>query len=258
MKILGVYTKDFSLYHDIIKTLKKRNIAYILLLAPTSIPESIEVILTSQQEIKILGSQKTIAVDSCESVDHAVDIALQKLTGKELYNHLYVGIDPGERPGIAIVGDDILLQKLQVDAPEKVLQTIKRLLLIYPSKETCIRIGHGSILTRNRIINSLIGLEMPIEIVDETKTTSSQQKGRYERDGEAAAAIALLSGGRVQTTLPLEPSKGAIKNVQRKSRQLSEGRFTITESAALQVLKGELSLVEAIDQEEKKINRKKR
>jgi len=94
---------------------------------------------------------------------------------------------------------------------------------------------------------------VPIEIVDETRTTPAQQKRRSIRDSEAAAVIALLSGGRVQSTLPIETSRGAIKNIQRWSRQLSEGRFTISEKTALQVLKGELSLLEALQKEQKSI-----
>ncbi len=258
MKTLGVYTKDFSLYHDILKVLKKRNIAYVVLAAPTHVPERIRVILTSQHERNNLACEKTIAVDDYESVDLAVDIALQQLTGKEIYNHLFIGIDPGDRPGVAVVGDDILLQKLQVESPEQVEYVVRQLLQIYPSKEMCIRVGHGAILTRNRIINSLICLEIPIEIVDETKTTSSLQKARCERDGEAAAAIALLHGGRVQQKLPLEPSKGAIKNVQRKSRQLSQGCFTISKATAARVLKGEVSLVEAVALEKSKQTRNSR
>ncbi|MEM4258309.1 MAG: hypothetical protein QXL17_04055 [Candidatus Thermoplasmatota archaeon] len=258
MKTLGVYTKDFSLYHDIISLLKRRKLAYVVLSIPVDVPDRIKVILTSERERKGISAEKVVAVDSFDSVDHAIDVALQMLTGKELYTHLFIGIDPGERPGVAVVGDGILLQKLQVEYPEKVSEVMRWLLKIYPSKETCIRIGHGSILIRNRIINSLIHFEIPIEIVDETKTTSSVQKARCERDGEAAAAIALLSGGRVQQKLPLELSKGSVKNVQRKSRQLSDGRFTISEKRAVQVLKGEISLAEAVEQEEKKHRRKRR
>jgi hypothetical protein len=92
---------------------------------------------------------------------------------------------------------------------------------------------------------------VPIEIVDETRTTPAQQKRRCIRDSEAAAAIALLSGGRVQSMLPIETSRGAIRNIQRWSRQLSDGRFTISEKTALRVLTGELSLLEAIEQEKK-------
>ncbi len=252
MKTLGVYTKDFSLYHDILKVLKKRKLAYVLLSSPKDIPKRIGVILTSQKERQEIKSQKTIATDTYDSIDHAVDLAMQKLTGKEIYSKIFVGIDPGERPGIAIVGDDILLQKMQVDSPEKVVYSIKRLLKVYPSKEAYIRIGHGSIITRNRIINSLISLKIPIEIVDETSTTPSQQTGRSERNREAAAAIALLSGGKVQTNLPLEPTRGAIKNVQQQSRQLTEGKYTISKEIALKVLKGKMSLVEAIENEKSK------
>lgn len=252
MKTLGVYTKDFSLYHDIIKVLKKRKLAYVSLSSPKDIPKRIGVILTSKKEKQDIKSQKTIATDNYDSIDHAVDLAMQKLTGKEIYSKIFVGIDPGERPGIAIVGDDILLQKIQVDSPEKVVNSIKRLLKVYPSKEAYIRIGHGSIITRNRIINSLISLKIPIEIVDETSTTPSQQTGRSERDREAAAAIALISGGKVQTNLPLEPTRGAIKNIQQQSRQLTEGKYTISKEIALKVLKGKMSLVEAIENEKSK------
>ena len=256
MKTLGVYTKDFSLYHDIVKGLKKRKVAYVSLSVLDNIPRRIGVILTSQKELEEIPLSKTVAVDSQDTIDYAIDLALRKLTGKELYSKFFFGIDPGERPGIAIVGDDILLQKMQVEGPENVASEIKRLLNVYPSKDPCIRIGHGSMITRNRIINSLISLKIPIEIVNETRTTPSQQKRRCVRDGEAAAAIALISGGRVQTILPIETSRGAIKNVQKRSRQLSEGRFTISEDTARQVLKGEISLLEAVEKEKQAIKPK--
>jgi len=249
MKTLGVYTKDFSLYHDIIKVLKRRKVAYVSLSSLQHIPRRIGVILTSRAERKEMSVEKTVGADEHDSIDHAVDLAMQKLTGKELYSRMFIGIDPGEHPGIAIVGDDILLQKMQVEGPELVTHEIEGFLKVYPSKEICIRIGHGSTIARNRIINSLIPLEIPIEIVDETRTTPSQQKRRCVRDGEAAAAIALLPGGRVQSTLPLEPTRGAIKNVQKRSRQLTDGRYSVSEHTALRVLRGEISLLEAIEKE---------
>jgi len=252
MKTLGVYTKDFSLYHDLLKVLKKRGLAYVSLSSAQNIPSRIGVILTSYKELHDIKSQKTIAADAYDSIDHAVDLALQLLIGKDLYSKILIGIDPGERPGIAVVGDDVLLQKTQADSPEEVVDMIKRFLREYPAIETSIHIGHGSIITRNRIINSLIPLEIPIEIVDETKTTPSQQIRRSEKDGEAAATIAQLSGGKVQRSLPLRPTRGAIRNVQMQSRQLTDGRFTISEKTALEVLEGRISLEEAIDKEKPK------
>ena len=249
MKSLGVFTKDFSLYHDLLKVLKKRNIAYISLDSLDSIPSKIGVILTSHRELHDMKTSKVVAADAYDTVNHAVDLALQMLIGKDVYSKVFIGIDPGDKPGIAVVGDDILLQKINVETPEEVVTIVKRFCREYPAVETIIRIGHGSITTRNRIINSLISLGVPIEIVNEAKTTSSQQTKRLERDGEAAAAIALLRGGKVNKQLPLEPTKGEVKNIQERSRKLAEGEFSISEKTALKVLKGELSLKEAVELE---------
>jgi hypothetical protein len=254
MKSLGVYTKDFALYHDLLKILKKRKVPYVSLDSLRNIPSRIGVILTSHNELHDFKSQKVIAADIYDSIDHAIDLALQMLIGKEIYSKLIIGIDPGDKPGLAVVGDDILLHKINIENPEKVSIVVKRLLKEYPASETIIRIGHGSIITRNRIINSLISLEIPIEIVDESKTTSSQQKKRIDRDSEAAASIAMVSGGKVQSKLPLEPTRGDIRRIQEQSRNLTHGRFSISEKTALAVLKGEISLLEAIDVEK---NRKK-
>jgi len=118
MKTLGVFTKDFSLYYDLIKTLKKRKIAYVSLNSINNIPSKISVILTSNSELHDFKTQKVIAADAYDSVDHAIDLALQMLIGKDMYSKLFIGIDPGDKPGIAIVGDDILLQKSFVETPE--------------------------------------------------------------------------------------------------------------------------------------------
>ena len=128
MKTLGIYTKNFSLYYDLINTLKKRKIPYFLLSSIKNIPKKIGVILTSNNEIHDIKLSKLIAADAYDTIDHAIDLALQMLIGKELYQTVVIGIDPGDKPGIAIVGDDILIQKLNVESPEKVVTLIKRIL----------------------------------------------------------------------------------------------------------------------------------
>ena len=252
MKTIGVYTKNFSLYHDLLKTLQRRKIPYVPLVSLRNIPKKIGVILTSNNEIHDFKTSRVIAADVYDNVDHAVDLALQMLIGKDLYSKVYIGIDPGEQPGVAIVGDEILLQKTTVNNPAGVKSMITRFLKEYPSKTTIIRIGHGSPIIRNRIINSLISLKIPIEIVNESKTSSTQQTTRPHKDKEAAAVIAMLEGGKVKKTLPLKPTRGDIKKIQEKSRILTEGEFTISQRTALRVLNGELSLKEAIKMEKPK------
>jgi hypothetical protein len=257
MKTIGIYTKDFSLYYDILKAIRKRKIGYVSLNSAQHIPSKVGVILTSNNEMHDIKSTKVIAADAYDTVDHAIDLALQMIYGKEMYSKIYIGIDPGDKPGIAIIGDEILLSKTYVESPEKILSKVKQILKEYPATQTLIRIGHGSIIIRNRIINSLITLGIPIEIVDETKTTPAQEVRRLERDSEAAAMIANIKGGRVQSKLPLEPTKGEIKIIQEKSRKLTNGSFSISEKMALKVLNGKISLDEAINLEKNRTKPKR-
>jgi len=251
-KTIGIYTKDFSLYHDLVKALKRRRIPYVSLSSTNHVPRKIHVIITSHAEMHTISQQNIIAADAYDTIDHAIDKALHMVIGKEIYTMVYIGVDPGDKPGVAIVGDDILLRKTQVRAPERVKPMVQQIMQEYPAYEYIIRIGHGSIITRNRIINTLIPLGIPIEIVDESKTSSSQQIQRAHRDSEAAASIALLKGGKVQRRLPLQPTKGDVRNIQEKSRKLTNGRFTISQESALEVLQGKKSLHEAITYEQQK------
>jgi hypothetical protein len=116
MKTIGVYTKDFSLYHDLLKVLRKRKIPYVSLSSLDHVPSKIGVILTSNVELHDMKSQNVVAADAYDTVDHAVDLALQMIIGKDLYSKVFIGIDPGDQPGIAVVGDDILLQKPRWEA----------------------------------------------------------------------------------------------------------------------------------------------
>jgi hypothetical protein len=256
MKTIGIFTRNFCLYHDLVSILKNRRIAYVSLNSLTHIPNQIGVILTSHQEIHDIKRKNVIAADAYDTIDEAVDKAIHMLIGKNLYHHIYFGIDPGEKPGIAIVGDNLLLHAKQIQSPDQVLNTIKRFILEYPSHEYLIRIGHGSIIIRNRIINSLIPLNIPIEIVNESKT-SSHQTQRIGRDVKAAAAIALLPGGKVQRRLPLRPTRGELRKIQEESRKLTNGSFSISLDTARLVLKGEISLSQAIKEDIEQSTKKK-
>ena len=250
LKTIGIYTKNFRLYHELVDALKNRNIAYVSLNEIHHIPRQIGVILTSHTEIHDFSRKNVIAADAYDTINQAIDKAIHLLIGKDMYSKVFIGIDPGLKPGIAVVGDDILLQTSQSSSPESVRNEIEKIIGEYPSSEYCIRIGHGSLLERNRIINSLIHLKIPIEIVNESKTSKSQQTQRIGRDLKAAASIALMKGGKVQRRLPLDPTKGEIRRIQEESRKLTNGKFSISSKNASLVLKGYKSLVDAIHEEE--------
>lgn len=250
MKKIGVYTNNFSLYHDLLAILKDRKIPYVSLQSNKNISNKISVIITSKKELHSIKFKKIIAADNYNNLNQVVDVAIQMTIGKDQYFKVIFGIDPGEKPGIAIVADDILLKKTNENTPENIIKSIKRYLKEYHSINTLIRIGDGSLIYRNRIINELLKLDIPIELVNEKKTTINQKKGRHNKDSEAAAKIALIEGKKVQKKQSIRITRGDIKRIQEESRRVTEGKFSISEKTAISVLKGKISLIDAVESEQ--------
>jgi hypothetical protein len=122
-------------------------------------------------------------------------------------------------------------------------------MLEYENKKFIVRIGHGARLIRSQLINGLLDLGLPVEMVDETGTTPHLGKGVHGQvisDIIAAINIARIPGKNVGKQY-IEPSLGEVRVIQESSREYSNGRLTIPRVLARRVAKGELTLDEAME-----------
>jgi hypothetical protein len=152
-------------------------------------------------------------------------------------------VDPGPRPGIAILGDGKVLLTDTLLSPEKVAPAIRDFLSFVKTNELLLRVGHGDPTNRDRIINTLWDVTPNIEMVDETSTT------RRTGHPEAAAAIAQSRGELMPSRPRIVPTQGEVRDIQRLSRIESGGAITINSALARQVAVGALTLTEAIEKQ---------
>jgi hypothetical protein len=254
MKIIAIMTENFSIYYDLVKALKSRELSFISLTFSDIIPSNVGVVITTNDESPNIEFENLILIEpeSSEidkSIQSTINEALKQLSGITKFGILTIGIDPGKRPGIAVIGDSELINVYQVQSPEDVMKKIKEILTIYPADQIRVRIGHGAPTARNRIINSIFELKIPIEIVDETSTTKNIQKrsGKYDMsDIKAAVSIAYTPGNLIRSKYEIKPTNGELREIQRVSRLESEGAITISKKLAEMVAKGEMSLKDAI------------
>ena len=244
MKIVGIYTKDFSLAHDIMNKMNERGIDYIHLHSIDRIPHKVGVIITSSAEGKDIGGRKVVYADCFRDIDSALDRAMQILYGNS--DEIVIGIDPGEYPGIALLSGESVLRTWCASSTDEALGIVRKILNDFSDKERIVRIGHDARVYRDRIIDGLRDVDIKIEIVDETKTSQRTGYSRMERNEVAAIRIAKARGRLVRGNGDRKFTDGEIKEVQRKSRILSGGRITISRELALKVLKGEIEMEEAI------------
>lgn len=241
-KVLGLLTEDFRLYHDLVAVLKERNIPFRSLSRGEPVPRDVGAILTSPAEAPGMTFPEVVAV---ENVEDAIARVLQILRGRHRWREFVVGVDPGAQPGVAFVGDGEVVDTRAAASPEGVADIVRSALLGFPAERVRLRVGHGDPTNRNRIINALAPLGLPVEIVNEEGTTPRVPSPTP--DADAAIEIARSRGVRAARFYVVKPTEGEVREIQRQSRLRSGGEVTISQELAHQVARGDVTLGDAIE-----------
>jgi len=240
---VALVTHDPALYSELATELRERHVPTVSLLPGQRVPETAAVVLTTAEEASKIRHSRIVVVPP-EGDRTALWAEVSSALYDDAESELVVGIDPGPRPGYAVLSGDRSIAEGVLDDPEAVGRLGTHLRRRFPAKLLRFRVGSGDRLSRDRIVNVLLGLQRPVEIVNEQGTTPRGR--RRPRDPAAARAIARSEGRPVHDRAPLTTRPGEIANLQRQSREGSGGRFTIPRHLAERVLKGELTLNEAI------------
>lgn len=240
MQVIGLLTEDPRAYYEMIEALREKNIKFVSLDHSDQIPANVGVIITTEAESEEVGFDKVV---TDPDPDSAIAKALAALVGDSGIKDLVIGIDPGTRPGFAVVGDGRVLKTSVAPSPEAVGTLVEEVVREHPDANVVIRIGHGDRTNRNRVFNKLWDEGHKLEIVDERNTTKRSQTP----DEDAAVEIAITPGYKPRKKQDTDPCEGEIRNIQRLSRLESSGRVTVSKDLARKVAKGELSMTDAVE-----------
>lgn len=241
MKLIGLMTKDPRTYFETLKVLREEGLEFISLDFSEKPPANVAVIITTEKEREKVHFDRVIT-------DHepgaAVARARLMVRTEGAVKDIVIGIDPGVRPGVAVLGDGAVLMRSLANTPESVGGMVEDVLREYPAAKVVVRIGNGDRTNRNRIFNKLWDEGLRLEIVDESNTTTESRTP----DEDAAVEIAMTPGYRPGKKQETNPCLGEIRNIQRISRLESGGSLTVTRELARKVALGDLTLAQAIEQ----------
>ncbi len=248
MNCVGVFVDDFSLLYRLVALLKEEDLPFVVVERWEELPDDAGVVITTPAMEKNMEAssggveREVITVSGEEDLWVAVLKAAHMVEGGRGFVNIFVGVDPGKRPGVAVVGDGDLLRVFQTSHPDDVVGVVRGVAEAFVCRSLVVRVGHGDIPRRNRIINALLGDGFVVELVDETGTSH----GTRNTHVEAAEMIARTRGVRVSRPLPINPTEGELREIQRRSRIASGGRFTIGRELARSVAVGDIELEDAV------------
>ncbi len=238
-KTIGIMTSDFRLFYDLAEALKSMGLQFTSLTFKGAVPPHVGVVLTSAQELDDVFFEPKLAADG--NVKTAVRRSFILLAGRERADHLIVGVDPGETPGVAVLFKGRVLEAHIARSPEDAAAQVLEICADYAAERTVVRIGHGDEDNRNRILRLVCGKVDRCEIVDETTTTSPSTT-----DMDSAATIARTWGYSITEPARVSPRPGKVRDLQRKSRIESNGTLTLSKAEAKAVADGRLTMEEAV------------
>lgn len=238
---VAVVTEDFSLYHDLVVRLKRRSIPFASLSPRDPLPDDVGVVITSPAEADAIDFRPVVATRG--DLEDAIDQALKALAGREPAQLVAVGVDPGRSIGVAAVADGLVVSSARCGAVDEAVNRVRLLLQRHPAARQVIRVGNGAPTVRDVLIRRLLVYGVPVEVVDESRTTRPVEAP----DVRAAMTIAATRGERVERPPDVHVARGEVKDIQRLSRIRSGGRFTIPRDLAEQVALGAISLEAAVE-----------
>jgi hypothetical protein len=240
---IALATEDFAVYLDLSRQLSDQDIPFESLTPGAEIPEDIEVVITTADERSKIGHEQVVVYSTPEAT---IEETIRLMRGLDDVGRLVIGVDPGKRPGLAVLADGHVVAMRSTPEPESVVDAVEGIAKRYRDAEVIVRVGNGAATRRDRIVNSVLDEGFQVELVDETASSPPRQRTDGKRDKVAARVIAMTVGEPVQDRQDIDVPPGEIRDIQRRSRKESDGQVTISRTLAGKVATGSLSLAEAV------------
>jgi hypothetical protein len=200
---IAVATISGKAYYLLVNELKGKNVPFISLTPNDPVPVEIKVVITTKEERHLIDHEKILAYQNGIEPKALINEALQIVQGKEYYEKIVIGIDPGEVFGLAVLADGKVIETENCFSIEETLDKIKNSLKNLektPIASLSIKIGDGVPAYKEKLLRALddaLPARIMLESVSETGTNRYLNETRHRRglrDIVSAIRIAGRSG----------------------------------------------------------------
>jgi len=169
------------------------------------VPTEVKVVITTEKEKHLINHEKALVYDSKTEPDNVVNEAVKILQGKESYEKIVIGVDPGEVFGLAVIADGKVNETENCFSIQEVLNKIKNIIKNVDVSATVVsvKIGNGVPAYKNLLatLDSALPPEVVLEAVSEAGTNRNISENKHRR-GLRDIVSAIRIAGRVGYVYP--------------------------------------------------------
>jgi hypothetical protein len=182
---IGILTTSGKAYYKLVSEVRRRGLKFISLTPNEFIPFYVRVIITIESERNKIEFSETLIYDELTGPSQVIDDAVQLLRGKKDFREIIIGIDPGKKLGLAVLGDGIILKKMELINIEEKIEEIIHILNQTKAEKKTVKIGNGVKEEQKRLFK-LLNEELPNNViresVEEDGTTKNIKKEHNHRN----------------------------------------------------------------------------
>jgi hypothetical protein len=202
---VAVATVQGKAYFLIVNKLKERGIPFLSLVPGETVPTDIKVVITTEQEKHLINHEKVLVYDGETAPDAAANEIRKILQGKEAYEKIVIGVDPGEVFGLAVIADGKVNETGNCFSIQEALTKVSSVIKTVDLSATAvtIKIGSGVPMYKELIeaFDQNLPSEVVLQVVSEAGTNRPLNHNKHRR-GLRDIASAIRIAGRVGHIYP--------------------------------------------------------
>jgi len=210
---VAVATVSGKAYFLIVNKLKEGNIPFISLVPSETVPIGVKAVITTEKEKHMINHERILVYDSETELDRLVNEVRKILQGKEAYQEIVIGIDPGEVLGLAVIADGKVNETGNCFSIHEALTKVSSVIKNVDVSSTAITIKIGSGVPAYKELIETLDAALPpevfLEAVSEAGTNRALNHNKHRR-GLRDIASAIRIAGRAGHICPRRKTNEAI------------------------------------------------
>ena len=183
---VAVVTVQGRTYFLIVNLLREQNIPFVSLIPGEPVPPKIKLVITTPQEQPLVEHEKLLIFRGEEDLDSLPNEIKRMLLGKEAYELIVVGIDPGEAIGLAILADGKVISEGDYCSSHELINSILKVIrnINYAVTRVIVKIGNGVPVYRELLeeLDSTLPPSVELVVVGEAGTNKPLDENHHSRD----------------------------------------------------------------------------
>lgn len=198
---VAVATVKGKAYYLIVNKLQEQGIPFVNLIPGEPVPSEVKVVITTEKERHLVIHEKILILPEEDELDALVNAVKLILQGKEKYEKVIVGVDPGGAIGLAVMADGKVIEENNCFSINELVLSLQKLVkdIDFSLTNVSVKIGNGVPIYQEIVENldSALPPQVALEVVNEKGTNQplkENKRSRKIRHISSAKRIAARTG----------------------------------------------------------------